>query len=286
VLPKHEVRFDRGRVRDAFGRVPALQHFSRSATYLSFESRALGFTFQPKLLAPWAKAHAKVLAGAISDEGKRKALTPTDPMGCKRVLLSNDFYPAVADPKVAIETEKIVAVTPAGVQTADGVEHELDVLVYGTGFAATRFLAGIEVHGPDGADLQAEWSAAGGAESFRGGTVAGFPNLAVLYGPNTNLAHNSIILMLEGQYRHLLTLLTAAGAGSVAPRPEAQQAWNRWVSERMQRTAFVAGCHSWYATPGGKQTNNWPSFTASYRHAHRHGARGLDPADYLFSAAG
>jgi cation diffusion facilitator CzcD-associated flavoprotein CzcO len=279
VIPKHEVRFDRGRGRDAFARVPALQRFSRGLTWAAFETRGLGFTLDPRVLRVITRANTALLAEQVPDPELRERLTPTEPVGCKRVLLSNDYYPSLARPDVTVETDGIARLTPTGVRTVSGHDHLLDVLVYATGFRTTEFLAGIEVSADR--SLHEVWQQAGGAESFRGGTVAGFPNLAILYGPNTNLGHSSILYMLESQFAHLVDLVTATGAGTVEPRPAAQQAWNGWVSQRMQRTAFVAGCDSWYATAEGKQTNNWPSFTISYRRRLHAG----DLADYTFSSA-
>jgi cation diffusion facilitator CzcD-associated flavoprotein CzcO len=282
IMPKHTVTFDRGALRDLFGRSPVLQRFSRAATYLFYESRALGFTVDARMLKVVEKANERLLAKQVSDPDLRAQLRPTDPVGCKRVLLSNDYYPAVAGPEVTLTTERIARITPTGVRTEDGIEHELDVLVYGTGFTANEFLAGIEVRGAAGTDIHEHWAGAGGAQSFRGGTVAGFPNMVLLYGPNTNLGHNSIVYMLESQFRHVLALLEAMrdrAATVIEPRPAAESAWNEWVAERMAKTVFVAGCDSWYANAAGKQTNNWPGFTPSYRR----GTQAADPADYVFT---
>jgi cation diffusion facilitator CzcD-associated flavoprotein CzcO len=282
VMAKHEVRFNRGPVRDAFGRVAALQRLSRGLTYVALESRALGFVRDPRLLRVVVNNTAKLLAEQVPDPVKREALRPTETPGCKRILVSNDYYPAVARDTTRLVTSAVREVTRTGVITADGEEHRLDVIVYGTGFAANEFLAGLEITGEDGVDLHERWTAAEGAESFRGGTVAGFPNLVLLYGPNTNLGHNSILYMLESQFRHVLRLLEAMtdrDAVSVQPRPDRQYAWNSWVSERMERTAFAAGCHSWYANARGKHTNNWPSWTPAFRRS----LSTLDPTDFEFS---
>lgn len=281
VMAKHEVSYDRGRVRDLFGRSPALHRLARGLTYLALESRAIGFTRDPKYLRVVAKANAKLLAEQVADPVRREQLRPTELPGCKRILLSNDYYPAVAGDDCTVVSERIERITVGGIRTVDGVDRPLDVIVYGTGFAANDFLAGIRVVGADGDDIHDRWAAAEGAESFAGGTVAGFPNLVLLYGPNTNLGHNSILYMLESQFSHVLSLLQAMrdrAATVVTPRPDRQYAWNDWVGERMRTTAFVAGCHSWYANAQGKHTNNWPSFTPAYRRR----VRDLVPADYEF----
>ncbi|HEY5334765.1 MAG TPA: 4-hydroxyacetophenone monooxygenase, partial [Mycobacteriales bacterium] len=258
---------------------------SRGLTYLAYESRAVGFTSKPRLLGVIARANAKLLAEQVPDPVRREQLRPSDLPGCKRVLLSNDYYPAVAGEDCTVVTHEIERITGAGIRTVDEVDHDLDVIVYGTGFAANDFLAGIRVVGVDGDEIHDRWTAAEGAESSPGGTVAGFPNLVLLYGPNTNLAHNSILYMLESQFAHVLSLLQAMADRSatvVAPRPDRQYAWNAWVGERMTRTAFVAGCHSWYVNAQGKHTNNWPSSTPAYRRR----VRDVNPADYEFSTPG
>jgi cation diffusion facilitator CzcD-associated flavoprotein CzcO len=150
--------------------------------------------------------------------------------------------------------------------TADGREHPCDVLIYGTGFAATDFLAPIQIRGLGGQQLNQAWQ--DGAEAFKGISVNGFPNLFILYGPNTNLGHNSIIYMLESQFRYVLgclALLRARNARYMDVKATVQQRFNQRIQLRSQQTIWEQGCTSWYRTASGKSTNNWPGYTFTYR---------------------
>ncbi|QDQ10073.1 flavin-containing monooxygenase [Streptomyces spectabilis] len=203
----------------------------------------------------------------IADPALRARLTPDFPLGCKRVLISDDYLPALARDNVELITEKLTRITPRGVVTADGTEHALDTLIYGTGFTATEFLAPVTVTGRDGRLLREEaW--ADGAAAFLGMTVPGFPNLFLLYGPNTNLGNNSVVLMIEAQVRYVLDSLAALdreGRGELEVSARAYDAFQRRVQEALGETVWQAGCDSWYKTDAGKITNNWPYRAARYR---------------------
>lgn len=211
----------------------------------------------------------KNLAAKVRDAEKVAALTPAYSMGAKRVLFSDDFYEAIDAHDVDIVTDRISKVTGNAIVTtaADGtvVEHEVDVIVVGTGFETHDFLTPMQVTGPDGRDLQAEW--ADGPQAHLGISVAGFPNLFFLYGPNTNLGHNSIVLMIESQCRYLLSLVTQMAARSIQAvevRPEVQQAYNDELASRLADSSWVLIEDSWYLQ-GGKVTNNWVGRTTEYR---------------------
>ena len=187
-------------------------------------------------------------------------------MGCKRILISNDYFPALAQANVTVVSEAISAVTENAIVTADGREHPCDVLIYGTGFAATDFLAPMQITGLGGLELDQAWR--DGAEAYKGISVSGFPNLFILYGPNTNLGHNSIIYMLESQFRYVLGCIDdAARAGRTLPgrQGRVQQRFNQRIQARSHRTIWEQGCSSWYKTASGKSTNNWPGYTFTYR---------------------
>ena len=160
---------------------------------------------------------------------------------------------------------------------SDGTEREVDAIVFGTGFAVSEFLAPMTITGLDGLDLNKAWK--DGAEAYLGITVSGFPNLFILYGPNTNLGHNSIVYMLESQSDYVLGAIRHAGThGSawVNVRSDAQRAYNDELQRRLGGTVWEAGCTSWYRTEGGKNTSNWPSFTFEYRKR----TQFFDPANY------
>jgi cation diffusion facilitator CzcD-associated flavoprotein CzcO len=188
-------------------------------------------------------------------------------MGCKRVVFSNDWYPALARPNVELITDQIVHIVPDALFTADGTGRPADVIIYGTGFKAVDFLAPIQVSGLGGRRLREAWR--DGAQAYLGITVSGFPNFFMLYGPNTNLGGNSIIYMLEAQVRYVLGALRALEAERLAwmdVRPEVQDAFNAWAQKASRASVWETGCHNWYTTASGRNTNNWPDHTFMYRH--------------------
>ncbi|MDZ7676142.1 MAG: NAD(P)/FAD-dependent oxidoreductase [Acidimicrobiales bacterium] len=218
----------------------------------------------------------KNLAEKVSDPDKVAELTPDFPMGAKRVLFSDDFYEAIEEFDVEVVADPIEKITPNAVVTSqsDGSvrEHELDVIVVGTGFHTQDFLTPMRVVGPGGRSLEDEWR--DGPEAYLGMSVSGFPNLFFMYGPNTNLGHNSIVLMIESQCRYLLSLFTQMASDSIQAvdvKPEVQQAYNDELAARLADSAWVLIEDSWYLQ-GGKVTNNWVGRTTEYRrrtnHAH------------------
>ncbi|MET8763619.1 NAD(P)/FAD-dependent oxidoreductase [Lentzea sp. NPDC004782] len=203
----------------------------------------------------------------IQDPHLRAKLTPGFPLGCKRILISDDYYPALARKNVDLVTEKIVRFTSSGVLTADGSEHRVDTLIHGTGFTATDFLAPMTITGRDGRRLREDtW--ADGAAAHLGMTVPGYPNLFLLYGPNTNLGNNSVILMIEAQTRYIRDCLTAmarTGRREIEISQHAHQRYQHGLATALEATVWQAGCDSWYKTDTGKITNNWPYRAGRYR---------------------
>ncbi len=213
----------------------------------------------------------------VRDAELRAKLVPDYPFGCKRVLFSNAWYPALVQPNVDVVTEAVVEVLPEGVRSADGTVHEVDVIIYGTGFAATEFLAPIQVTGAGGADLQTRWEQ--GAHAFLGLCVPDFPNLFVVYGPNTNLGGSSIINMLEAASRAITTLLRHAesqDAGSIAVSHEAEQRYDDEIQGRLSDSVW-ASCHNWYHQDGGRISTNWPGLVEEYQRR----CDELDVADFV-----
>ncbi|MFC7451238.1 flavin-containing monooxygenase [Rhodococcus daqingensis] len=277
VLPKPDYAYPPA-VRAVFAKVPFLQRLSRWATYWTLESRALAFTRFPQLMSAVDLRFKRHLRHRVPDPEARARLTPTDPIGCKRILLSTDYYDALTRPDVEVVTAGIEAITPEGLVTADGRRHVVDAIILGTGFAATEFLAPMRITGRDGRDLHDAW--AEGAEAHLGITVSGFPNLFLLYGPNTNLGHSSIVFMLESQIRYVLQAVRRLARGDVRRlevRAEAQRASNEVLQRRIGATVWDRGCNSWYTTDSGRNTNNWPGFTFAYRLA----TRQLREADFV-----
>jgi cation diffusion facilitator CzcD-associated flavoprotein CzcO len=279
VLPKPD-RAYRERAKRAFARVPGLLRLSREANYGANELRSLGFNTEPRLLFAHRAAFRKYLAKEVADPALREKLTPTDPMGCKRILMSNDWYAALQLPSVEVVTDRISEVRAHSIVTADGAEREVDTIVLGTGFAATEFLAPIRITGRGGRDLHEQW--AGGASAYLGTVVPGFPNLFVLYGPNTNLGHNSIIFMLEAQVRWVVQAVRHLRRGSVRwldVRRDVAEAFDGWVQRRVRGTVFAGGCRSWYLTESGRNTQNWPASTLTFRRRlHRLRPEDFEPA--------
>jgi cation diffusion facilitator CzcD-associated flavoprotein CzcO len=265
VLPKPD-RTYRERARSAFGRIPGLLRLSRGGNYLANELRSLGFNTDPRLLAGHRARYHRHLEREVPDPQLRARLTPTDPMGCKRILMSNDWYPALQLPQVEVVTDRVCEVREHSVITEDGTERPVDTIVLGTGFAATEFLVPMRVTGRGGRDLHQQWK--DGASAYLGTVVPGFPNFFVLYGPNTNLGHNSIIVMIEAQVGWVLQAVRELRRRRLRwmdVRPEIAAAFDAWVQRRTRGTVFAAGCHSWYLTDRGRNTQNWPASTLTFR---------------------
>lgn len=263
VIPKPDREYGTATQR-ALDRWPALLQLDRLRTFCANETRSLGFNTEPRLMAVLESRFAKHLETAVPDPVLRAKVTPSDPMGCKRILQSNDWYPTLQLPHVDLVTSPIARVVPEGVLTADGVLQEADTLILGTGFAATELLAPMEVVGRGGIRLSQAW--ARGAEAYLGTAVHGFPNLFLLYGPNTNLGHSSIVLMLESQIAYVRDAVRRLrDGGTIEVREDVQRAYNRRLQRRLAGTVFAGGCRSWYLDASGRNTQNWPGTTLEFR---------------------
>jgi cation diffusion facilitator CzcD-associated flavoprotein CzcO len=218
-----------------------------------------------RVAKPIAYAMARVLLRLqVKDPELRRKLTPDFPIGCKRLLFSNDWFRTLVRPNVELVTEPITEVTETGVVTADGKVREVDAIVYGTGFTATQFLAPMDFKGVGGALLSERWK--DGANAYLGMSVSGFPNFFVLYGPNTNLGIGTIIFMLERQQRYIarcIALLRDRRLRSIDVREETQRAFKQELDERSTQLVYVGGCNSWYLT-NGRNTNNWVGYMTEY----------------------
>jgi cation diffusion facilitator CzcD-associated flavoprotein CzcO len=262
---------------------PGLQRSFRLRIYLLRELTVVALAKRPSLLRHGEKLAVKRLHEQVPDPQLRRALTPTFRLGCKRVLLSNDFYPALTQPNVTVETGRIVEVTPSAVVTAteDGTrrEHDVDTIIFGTGFRIRDLPVAHRVTGSDDRTLAEHWADTGMA-ALHGTTVAGFPNLFFLVGPNTGLGHTSIVLMIEAQLRYLVDMLDRAqraGIESFQPRRAAQDAHNERLQRMLSRTVWnTGGCDSWYLDRHGRNTTLWPTFTFSFMRQ----MRGADLAEY------
>ncbi len=267
VIPRNDRRYGRLE-RLALRYVPALGRLYRTGIYWSHEGYVPAFTWQPKLAAPAQKAALANLRKGIADPELRAKVTPTFRIGCKRILRSNTYYPALAADNVDVVTDPIARVTPTSVVTRDGEEHPVDVIVVATGFYTTELPIAERIVGREGRSLADEW-AAGGMAAYKGTTVHGFPNLFLLVGPNTGQGHTSMVFIIESQVAYLrdaLTTMRLHRYAAVEPRADDQQDWNADLQRRMKRTVWnTGGCSSWYLDTQGRNTILWPRTTYTFR---------------------
>jgi len=267
--------------RALYRRLPALQRAVRGAIYASRE------LVVPTLMHPHRGSIAERIArrhlrAQVPNPVLRAKLTPRYMVGCKRTLISNDWYPALQQPGVELVTDAIARIEPGGIVTADGRTRELDTIVLGTGFHVAEMPVGEWVHGRDGRTLADVWREHG-AQAYLGTTVAGFPNLLLMYGPNTNLGHNSIVFMIESQLNYVMDCiahLDRTGMASFEVRADAQTRYNDELQRRLQGTVWsTGGCSNWYLDEHGRNSTIWPGSTWPYRRRTRH----FDPGSYVLS---
>jgi len=265
IIPKPDPSFS-ARTQQVFAQVPFVQALTRTFIYWLLEAFALGFVIDPRLMKPRQNQALGYLARAVKDPALREKLTPKYTIGCKRILFTNDYFPAVQRENVEVVTDTIDRIVPHGVVTKDGVTRDVDVLVLATGFQASEACAPFEVIGCDGRNLDQTWR--NGAEAYLGTTVSGFPNFFTIVGPNTGLGHSSMVFMIESQVAYILSALQRMRRDSldrVEVRPEVQRQYNDKLHARFPRTVWNSGCVSWYRTKSGKNTTLWPGFTFEFR---------------------
>jgi cation diffusion facilitator CzcD-associated flavoprotein CzcO len=227
---------------------------------------AAGMTRHRWMLAPFRAAGRRQIKKAIQDPVLRSKVTPSDELGCKRLMLTDDWYPTLTKPNVELVTERIDEVTPAGIRTTDGAERRADVMVLATGFKTHGFVAPMEITGTEGRTLAQEW--AGVPRAYFGLTVPGFPNMFVLYGPNTNGGTGSVIYTIESGMRHVLAALAAmerAHARRIEVRRAAADEFDRTLRAALAGTVWHTGCTNWYVDEHGHDPNQWPWLWSTYR---------------------
>ncbi|GAA3933500.1 NAD(P)/FAD-dependent oxidoreductase [Actinomadura viridis] len=268
-------------VRKVLEKVPGAPRAVRNLIYWTLEARAVGFTIDPRLSGPQERLARWHLRRQIPDPELRAKVTPDYTIGCKRVLLSNDYYPALTRPNVEVETGGVAEVRENSIVTRDGREYEVDAIVYGTGFKVVDAMADWRVVGRGGLKIQEAW--ADGVQAHHGTTIPGFPNFFMMLGPNTGLGHNSVVFMIETQIQHvlsLLRLLQERGAETVEPRPEAMRAYNERLHRRLRRAVWnEGGCDSWYLDANGVNRTLWPGHTFEFWA----GSRNARPEDYVLT---
>ncbi len=246
--------------------IPQTQEALRNAIYTQLEVRALGFVFSPRVLKVGELMARRHIRKQISNKELRKKVTPDFSFGCKRVLISNDYYPALDQPHVDVITDGIREVRAHSIIDSNGVERPVDTIIYGTGFKAQDPIPKGAIFGKGGVDLVDFWKE--GPEAYLGSAITGFPNLFMLMGPNTGLGHNSMVYMIESQIAYVMDCLKQMDAHNwqvVDVRPDAYAEYNRETQNKLGGAVWSTGCKSWYVNANGKNTTLWPGFTFDYR---------------------
>lgn len=267
VIPRNDRAYT-GLEKTLFHKLPAIQRLYRTAIYWGREMYVPAFTLQPKLATPAKLAALKNIRKGISDPELQKRVTPTFEIGCKRILISNAYYPALDADNVDLVTDGISKITGDAVVTTDGVERPIDVLIVATGFHTTDQPIAHQITGRAGRTLGEVWSETG-VSAYKGTTVNGFPNLFQIVGPNTGLGHSSMVFIIESQITYIRDAIRTAdreGLAAVEPRAEVQQEWNDDLQRRMKRTVWTTGgCASWYLDEHGNNPTLWPRTTFTFR---------------------
>jgi cation diffusion facilitator CzcD-associated flavoprotein CzcO len=280
VVP-HTNRPIRAAERRLFRALPAAQRAVRGAIYAARELLVLGFVKNPRVMRVLERGAQRHIERQVPDRELRAKVTPDYTLGCKRILPSNRWYPALGKENVELVTGGAAEVRADAIVGADGVERKVDAIVFATGFKVTDMPVATRVRGRDGRRLHDHWH--GSPRAYMGAAIAGFPNFFMLLGPNTGLGHSSMVYMIESQIAHVMGVLSAmrsAGAGTVEVRAEAQRRWNDEIDARMRGTVWNTGCASWYIDPTGRNATLWPDWTWRFR---RRAAR-FDPAAYELRA--
>lgn len=254
------------RTKRLLARFPALQRLDRRANFAFHELGAAAMTGSSWILPAFRAIGRLQINRTIKDPELRRKVTPSDQIGCKRVMLTDDWYPALAEPNVELVTDRIAEITPDGVRTESGVERQADVLVLATGFDAHRFVAPMEIVGRDGRTLAEEW--AGVPRAYLGLSVPAFPNMFLIYGPNTNGGTGSVIYTIESGVRHVISALReldTRAARTIEIRREAADAFDRNLRAALERTVWHTGCTSWYVDEQGNDPNQWPWLWSTYK---------------------
>ena len=265
VLPKPDRRIGAAE-RALYRRVPAAQRALRAGIY--YGSELAGFAERnPRAMAGFQAIARRHLHRNVRDPALRAALTPDHTLGCKRILLSNDWYRALVQPDVELVPHAVTEVRPGGLLGADGVERPADTLILGTGFTITDLPISRRVHGRDGRSLDEVWQ--GSPTGYLGTTVAGFPNLFIVLGPNVGNGHSSAIVLMEMQIQYLISTLRTLereGIASADVRPAVQEAFNEEVQRRLRKTVWNAGgCASYYMDRNGRNSTIFPGSTIELR---------------------
>ena len=267
VIPRNDRDYT-GLEKRAFRTVPGLQRLYRTAIYWGREMYVPAFTLKPSLAWPAEQLARLNIRRGISDPGLRERVTPDYRIGCKRILISNTWYPALDRDNVDLVTEGIARVTPNGIVDKDGTERDVDAIVVATGFYTTDLPISHHITGREGTTL-AEHFGKVGMQAYKGSTVHGFPNFFFVVGPNTGLGHSSMVFMIESQVSYVMGALDhmrRAAVTALEPREEVQREFVDQLQDRMERTVWSGGgCASWYLDAHGRNVTLWPRATFTFR---------------------
>ncbi|PCI41370.1 MAG: 4-hydroxyacetophenone monooxygenase [Moraxellaceae bacterium] len=264
IVPKPDREYSDAEHRH-FNRYPALIRLYRRLLYWQFELSFMAFKKDSWLGKRFVKAAETIMGQHITDPALKQKLTPNYQIGCKRVLISNDYYPAMQRDNVALITNTVTKIDAHNVYSGDGTKRAVDAIILGTGFEATDFLSPLQIKGKNHQSLNQAWK--DGAEAYLGITLTGFPNFFMLYGPNTNLGHNSIIVMIETQANYIVQCIKTLNEKNLKyldVRYDVQQRHNQNLQQDLSKRVWASDCSSWYKTETGKITNNWPNTTVNY----------------------
>lgn len=270
VLPKSNHPYSAAAQR-RFAQYPRLLQCSRLQIWLQSEWRFLAFRYLKGLMHIEHWRWQKNMHREIADATLREKLTPKDMLGCKRILLADNYYAAMKRDNVHLNTNGITTISADGITDQTGQFFAVEALLLGSGFRTTDFLFPMRIHGREKREIHAVWQ--DGAEAYLGSTVHGFPNFFMLYGPNTNLGHNSIVYMLESQINYIKQAIEYADKyqwKTLEIKADIQAAYNQKLQKNLQKTVWSTGCNSIYVLPNGKNVTNWQGFTFSFRHLTRH----------------
>ncbi|OHT79312.1 4-hydroxyacetophenone monooxygenase [Mycobacteroides chelonae] len=264
VLPRVN-RATGGRLKQLYRNWPLSQRLARAAWFWGHESVAMGVVWDTpftRVVEAVSSAHRRM---QVKDPWLRRQLTPDFSAGCKRLLMTSDYYPALQAENCKLVTWPIARLAPKGIRTVEGIEHQFDCIVFATGFDVCKAGTPFPVTGIDGRDLATEWS--GGAYAFRSVAVSGYPNLFLTFGPNSGPGHSSALVYMEAQINYITDAIAAVvnnGWKSVEPRPEIQESYNQDIQRRLQSTTWNSGCQSWYLTDDGFNATMFPGFATQY----------------------
>ncbi len=264
VMPRLDVRTP-GVARAVFEKAPVVQQAARTALYLGHEAAAVGLVWDTPvtgLIQRVGKAHLRL---TVKDPWLRRQLTPDFRAGCKRMLMSSDWYPALQRNNCKLITWPITSIVPRGIRTADAIEHHVDAIVFATGYDVQLGGPPYPIRGARGQVLQEEW--AGHAQAYKSASVHGYPNLFFTAGPNSGPGHNSLLVYVQGQIRYAVAAITTIlerDLISMDVRPEVQARYNKTIQKRLRRTTWMSGCTSWYLTEDGFNAAMYPGFATQY----------------------